>query len=260
GSTIRDRVVGAEEGTVQTAGAGNVAAQPVPLASVKAINPKEKWTGAVVVGGFLARGNTNSESLNITLDATRRREDDRISFAGGYFFQRQESSDGQKETSIDNWFAQGKYDYFFTEKFYGYGLFRVERDRIADLDLRLAPSVGVGYQWIESERQNFSTEAGIGWVYEEYDPGGTDEHIAGRLAYHYDQTINDKVKFFHNFEYLPSLEDFGDYNLRADVGIRADLTARMFTEFKIEWLYDSTPAPGNSENDLRYILGVGWAF
>jgi len=34
----------------------------------------------------------------------------------------------------------------------------------------------------------------------------------------------------------------------------------MFTEFKLQWNYDSTPAPGASRSDLRYILGVGWKF
>jgi hypothetical protein len=38
------------------------------------------------------------------------------------------------------------------------------------------------------------------------------------------------------------------------------MTARMFTQFKIEWKYDAEPAPGAEKNDLRYILGVGWQF
>ena len=43
-------------------------------------------------------------------------------------------------------------------------------------------------------------------------------------------------------------------------GIRADLTESFFTEFKVEWKYDPTPADDASRSDLRYILGVGWNF
>jgi hypothetical protein len=34
----------------------------------------------------------------------------------------------------------------------------------------------------------------------------------------------------------------------------------MFGEAKVEWKYDSTPAPGAEKNDLRWVLGVGWTF
>ena len=264
GTTLRDQVTGPgqDPGTVQTAGQGAVAAQPVALDRVEAINPpREKWTGSVTAGGLVTRGNSNTESLSLSAAATRRGADDRISLSGGYFFSRQEDPDtGDKETTVDNWFAAGKYDYFLSKKLYLYGLMRIERDRIADLDLRLAPSVGLGYQWVEGPVWNFNTEAGIGWVYEDYETGDSDEHVAARLAYHYDRKINDKVSFIHNAEYLPSLEDLDDFNVIADAGVRAALTETMFTDFKIEYRYDATPAPGADKNDVRYILGVGWAF
>jgi hypothetical protein len=34
----------------------------------------------------------------------------------------------------------------------------------------------------------------------------------------------------------------------------------MFSEFKIELKRDSTPAEGAQENDLKYVLGIGWSF
>ena len=52
----------------------------------------------------------------------------------------------------------------------------------------------------------------------------------------------------------------GDFNLNADLGLRAQLTEKMFGEFKVEWRHDASPAPGADENDLRYTIGVGWKF
>jgi len=49
-------------------------------------------------------------------------------------------------------------------------------------------------------------------------------------------------------------------NPNTDAGVRVTLTKNMFTEFKVEWKHDNEPAPGAAENDLRYLLGVGWAF
>jgi putative salt-induced outer membrane protein YdiY len=258
GTVVRTRV-----GPSESAGAVNAGGETdVTLASIKSVSSKgPRWTGAVVVGGLLTRGNSNTESLNVAVEASRRGRDDRISANAGYTYSRQADPNGPgKTTTADNWFAAGKYDYYFTEKFYGFAALRVEHDTIAQLDVRVTPSVGVGYQWVESPDFNFATEAGLAWVYEDYATGGTDDHVAARLAYHVDKNYNDKVSLRHNLEYLPSLEDLSDFNLNADGGIRTTLTKTMFAELKVEWRYDATPAPDAHKNDLRYLLGVGWTF
>lgn len=154
----------------------------------------------------------------------------------------------------------GKYDKFWTQKFYSYATARLEHDRIALLYYRVTPGVGVGYQWYESPGFNFNTEAGVSYVHEEFDNDGSNDFIALRLAYHIDKKLNEKVGLFHNLEYLPAFEDPGDYLLNTDAGIRADVTKNFFSEFKVEWKRDSTPAPGALQNDTRFVLGVGWSF
>ena len=258
GAVVNDRFApGAAPGTVTASGG-----REVPLADVKLISPKlGKWAGSVTAGGLLTRGNSQTTSLNMSAEASRRGADDRLSGAGGYTFARQrDPSTGDNSTSADAWFASVKYDRFFDEKFYGYALARADHDRIADLYLRLSPGIGAGYQWVEGPDFNFLTEAGVSWLHENYDPGDTDDHVAARLAYHFDTKFNERVGFLHNLEYLPSLEDAADFNVNADAAVRASLTKTMFTEFKFEWRYDATPAPDAHKNDLRYMLGVGWTF
>lgn len=262
GTVLNQKANAAEAGKIATEG-GAVAKNTLAFADIKAINPPpQKWDGSVVVGGTANRGNTDNESLDIRIAAAERREIDRITLGAGYSFSREKSSaTGLKTTSADNWFAEGKYDYFFNPKWYAFGKGRVERDRIANIDYRIQPSVGIGYQWVETPDFNFNTEAGLAYNVEQYaNSMGSDNFFAARFAYHLDKKINDKVKLFHNLEYLPSLENFSDFNLNTDAGIRASLTAKMFTEFKVEWKYDSEPAPGSDKHDLRFVLGVGWQF
>ena len=249
-------------GAAATTQSVSIENKDVAISDVKQLQTGLKqWTGSVVAGALLTRGNSDSDNFNLSFNAIRRTEDDRFTLGAGYYFGRQEDpTTGDDSTSVDNWFAQGKYDYFVSEKLYYYGNIRVERDRIAGLDLRVIPGVGLGYQWVEGPAFNFSTEAGLSYVFEKYDEGGSDDHLAARLAYHVDKAVNDKVGVFHNLEYLPSLERLDDYNIIADAGVRADLTEKMFGEAKVEWRYDSTPAPGAENNDLRFILGVGWMF
>jgi putative salt-induced outer membrane protein YdiY len=261
GTQLKQRIAASDAGQVSLTG-GDVAAQNVPLASVKAINPSVgTWTGSAVVGGTLARGNTNSESLNASLHLVRRGENDRITMDAGYLWGREKVPGfrGKHETEND-WFVAPKYDYFFTPKFYGYANARVERDLIAQLSLLFTPGVGVGYQWFERPDFHFNTEAGASWLYRDFRNDGTTDSAAVRLAYHVDKKLNEKVSLFHDFEYYPGLDRIDNYFFDTDAGVRADLTAKMFAELKAEYRYNSVPAPGKEHSDTRFLLGVGWNF
>ncbi|MBC8107500.1 MAG: DUF481 domain-containing protein [Anaerolineae bacterium] len=256
---ITDKITAGDATKVETAGGKSIA-----LSDVKVINPPTKeWSGSILGTAALARGNTDTFDVGIRAEAVLRRDseykDDRFTLGAAYNFGTTGKGDTTTTTN-DNWMALGKYDKFWTDKLYGYVTTKVEHDRIALLNYRLSPGIGIGYQWIESPAMNFNTEAGVSYVYEEYDPGDSNDFVALRLAYHFDKKLADNVKFFHNLEWLPAFEDPSDYILTTDVGLRVDITKSFFTEGRIEWKRDSEPAPGSLKNDLRYIIGVGWAF
>ena len=168
---------------------------------------------------------------------------------------------GEKSTTINYAMALAKYDHFFTKKFYGYLNFKAEHDEVAELEVRLAPGVGVGYQWYEGPRFNLLTETGVSWVYENFKHAPSHEFVAARLAYAVDWTPIDPLYLYHKLEYLPAFEDpGGDYLLNADAGVRLSVWKALFAEFRYELRYDSRPAPGRDTTDQRFILGAGWSF
>ena len=258
GTSINQKISASADGKVAVD-----AGKTLTLADIAKINPdKPKWSGVVSAGATFVRGNTKSDTASVGVEAMHRTENDRISLAAGYFTAKQrDTSTHNNSTIADNWFLKGQYDYFFSKKFYGYGNLRYEKDRIAYLDMRITPGVGVGYQWIERADLNISTEAGANWVYEKYtDPDDTRTYMAGRLAYHVDKSFNAKVKAFHNLEYIPSFEDVGTFLVNSDIGLRAAMTARLSFEAKAQLAYNSQPSGDRDKKDLRYILGVGWTF
>jgi putative salt-induced outer membrane protein YdiY len=262
GTVLAQPVAAGEPGRIATAGAGPVQGKDIPLTSIKTVNPPPvKWTGSVTAGVMLTRGNTYTDSANAGFDAVRRAEEDRLTLKAAYNYSREKPSGEEARVSQENWMAGVKYDYFVSEKWFLYGNGRVERDHIANLDLRLTPGAGVGYQWIESAKTNFNTEGGLTWVYERYtDPDSTRDYLAARLAYHLDHQLSENVKFIHNVEVLPSLEEFGEFLLTADAGLRANLTKSFFSEAKVVYQYNSQPAEGKDKSDIRYIMSLGWGF
>ena len=260
GATVRGTIAKAPDGQILVMPEG-APPRVVPFADLSKFNPPVKWTGSLTVGGLIARGNTNTETLNIAAHAERRSLSDRIILDSGYIYARQHNP-GSKGMQViaNNVFASGEYDYFFTRKFYGYGSVLAAHDTIAGIDLRLAPGVGVGYQWIDTPALNINTEAGAGWLYRKYANDGEQSSANARAAYHIKVKFNERVTGFHDFEYLPGLDRIDNYFFNTDAGIRSSITDHMFTEFKTYYQYDSKPAPGKGPSDLRFILGVGWNF
>ncbi len=241
--------------------------QTYTYGQIKAVNPPaQEWKGAILGNFSLARGNTNKFVIGAEAATSLRRNDavydDRTTLSGAYNFGESGggSSGDDKVTDTDNWNIFAKHDRFWTDQLYGYVVGKLEHDRIADLYYRVSPGVGVGYQWIETPTTKLSGEAGVTYIHEEFDPSGTNDEIALRLAYNYTHQINDRVSFFHTLEFLPAFSDPSDYILNTDVGLRAKLTDNFFSQFKLLYKRDSTPAEGAGKNDLLYTIGVGWEF
>jgi hypothetical protein len=249
--------------SVQTAPAPGAPPQPVAIADISAINPTPPaWTGSFSLNGLLTTGNSETEQLGFRGFLSKRWPHDRLTFGAEYYYGRQEDpSTGEKSTTIDYAMALAKYDHFFTKKFYGYLGTKAERDKVAELELRLAPGAGVGYQWFERPTFNLSTEAGLVWVYENYKRTGSSEFFGPRLAYSVDWVPIQPLTLYHKLEYIPSFEDLGgDYLLNIDAGARLAVWKGFFAELRYEFRYDSTPASGRHRTDQRYILGAGWSF
>jgi putative salt-induced outer membrane protein YdiY len=266
--------------------ADGAVARTISIDDVAAINPekvKVGWKSSIVGSAIATRGNTHSDAASLSAETIRRGEDDRITLSGGYNYANQrDNATREKTTTAKNVFAKGQYDYFFSEKMYGYGNAKYEKNRIANISRRMTYGVGLGYQWIEEPRVSIFTEAGLTYVDEKFPapeleppyptgdgswllavltaPPKNREYMAARLAYRVNWTINDHVKFFHNFEYLPSLEDAAIFLINTDAGLRAELTARIFTEAKVMMAYNSKPSGDSDKKDMQYSLGIGVNF
>jgi putative salt-induced outer membrane protein YdiY len=192
----------------------------------------------------------------------KRTEKDRLLLSGYYVNGKQKDPvSGENVTTEDNWWIKGKYDYFISKKFFVYGDGRYERDAIAKLDRRVIIGGGAGYQWIESDNTNFSTEAGLASLYEKY-TNNTDSksHLSAQLGYHFDKKLHPQIKFLNDATFYPSLEKLSDFFLTTTAELRLSVTERIFTNFKVIYNYNTTPASGTGKMDTKYLLGMGLKF
>jgi len=270
GTVITSKILGLDGAQIMLEKTQLLAGDKYPLSEVDAINPSPvvapRWTGSMTAGFTSTHGNTYSESGSISFDAMRWEENkNRTSVFARYLASRtKDSVSGDKKTTEESFTFGGKYDYFFSPKMYGFLDGNFKKDHISDLDRRIIAGVGVGYQWIKSEKMNFSSDFGASILceqYTRYDQTTRSDELSARFGYHFDRVICKGVNFVHNLNYYPSATGrISDYFLSTDAEVRMALTESMFGSFKAILDYDSTPAPGIGKTDTKYILGVGWSF
>jgi hypothetical protein len=262
GTVIHQAVASAEPGHVKTASGGPLAQQPVEVATIEKINPPPvAWTGSIAANALYSQANTTNLQFGGTADANRRSETDRINFSAGYQYSEQKL-DHISTTSVNNWFAQGEYDYFFEPKLFVYGNARAEQDQVNFLNMRLLPSVGAGYQWIERSDFNVSFRGGPAWLYEDYSTAPDPRSSIGlNLSYHLDKSFDgDRIKVFNDIALFPSLENLDDFVAIADGGVRFEFTKTLFSELSVNVNYDYSPAPGAEQATTQYLFGLGFTF
>jgi putative salt-induced outer membrane protein YdiY len=260
------KVVGSEAGRFAVRGTEDLKPQQYAVADIVSINPPPKpipkWTGDVSVGITSTHGNTKTDMISANANATKRTEQDRTMVSADYAKGEQEDPDTGETVTIEDWWrAKGKYDYFFSKKAYGYLDIRYEKDAVAQLDRRMIVGVGGGYQWIESEDMNFSTEFGLASLYEKFkNQTDSNSELSFQVGYNFDKKLRQNIKFTHDLTYYPAIDKFSDYYLTTTAGIRADFTERLFMTLKAIFNYDATPATGRGSTDTKYFLGLGYRF
>ncbi len=224
--------------------------------SVTSINPEPvKWKGNVTVGAGLQSGNTERTSASIGAKAVRRSEKDRFSLRFLYNY----AEDGD-ELTTRNTFGAGKYDYFITKKWYGYVGIDLLNDKFKDLNLRTVVGPGAGYQIWEDPIKSLQVEAGLSYFSEDLIDGEDDQWLTARFAGDFRYNVKDLFTFTDYLVLYPSLDSFGEYQLRNEASVISSLGSNWSLRLSNILERDSDPPAGVEKDDWQWILGLQYGF
>ena len=211
------------------------------------------WTGSFAAG--LNGKSGNSQNLDINMAANLARESDFSSttLLATYFY----SSNGIAKVT-DRFFGQARQERKLANP--RWSLFfqaAYEWDRFKAFDYRIALHSGLAFEVYKLEDRFLKLRLGAGASRE---VGGTpDEWLPElQLGADWERQVTDTFKLYATSDYYPNLEDFSDFRLNTNAGLEfvvdaeRNINFRMFTFNR----YDSTPAPGNIENDIDYGMAL----
>ena len=213
------------------------------------------YNGTLSATGAYASGNEEREDWDIEGSVQWREGDFRHHSGINYESHRLDNIPAKEEYRLDY-----GVDWFFREQwFWNNGLVWGANDNRA-IDQYYAVGSAIGRQFWDTEKTALSAETGLLWINEEYQDGTDDGRLTWSWAADYRRMITPSLELFYSHSLRASISDLDDSEIRADLGLKAPLIRDIFTELKLEWIYDNQPVEGTEPSDSQLTIGVSYSW
>lgn len=214
------------------------------------------WRGVVSLAVAAQRGNTDTDELDYSLESIWRSKQDRYTLR--YNGERDKTND---ETTVEKWFAQGKYDYFFNGPNYGGIQGSAEHDKFTDLDLRWLIGPYLGRQFYEDPAFTLSAELGASYVDEDFIEAEDQDYVAANWAVNASSDyLGGDSRLYLDHRGIVSMDDASDYILNTILGLAFPLLWDFEAAAEIQLDYDNGAVEGVEELDQTYRFRVGYTW
>ena len=152
-----------------------------------------------------------------------------------------------------------KYDYFLTDKIF-LGLDELfEQDSFQDLTLRSSTSVGLGYQFFDTQEHELAIIGGLGFIHQDFKTRPTIQSPAYLWSINWGYwIISDGVRMFLDHR---GFKDFGNEStalrVNSSQGIRVKLNQHLYLNFAYDIRFNSQPLFQTKKLDESFIFGIG---
>jgi len=221
------------------------------------------WSAKVTLGGQFRGGNSTNIDLSSTGNIMRRTPFTRMIVNYNLAFGK---ANGVLNSSNVN--AQGKYDVFLTYKFFITPfLLQYYRDPFQNIDHRILPGAGIGYEFFNRDDFKWNATTGGGYRYEKFSsvlPGTPTDNSTGafilgsKLAWDIAKDI--ETSLFYNFQ--QGIPDGSERSHHINFTVSFELT-KIF-DFDLTFIWDHVANPRiNSmgvtpkSSDFQLIFGLG---
>lgn len=240
-----------------------------PLGAEEESGEKEnekKYYSSTSFSLVLTRGNNRALSFSFDTEQNLRLAKNVLSFKGSIIHS---SSDNQKKSEI--YYSHFKYDRKISSRAYLLGLVRVERNKLAGYNFRLALSIGAGYVWIQGKKIEVFSEGAFGWSNENSSekiiPSGTNDVsitertfstsflssiFTGKVVY----TISSAAQFVHQETLFLNWKDMSDYRLNSYSSISASISRNFALKTSLQIIYEHKPVLGHKNTDFFFLSSI----
>ncbi len=218
------------------------------------------WSGYFDTGLATSRGNAKTTTFNMGFNAARATTRDKISFNFTSLYNTN-STTGTRVTTANLIRGGLRYDINIRPNWFGFGSSDFEFDEFQKLDLRFAPSGGMGYKVFKTKAGSFMDVYGGAGANKEFFSTGlrrtsAEALMGNELVY----KVSEALELQQKFSFFSNLSDTGSYRMNFDAGAAAKLNRWLSWQVHMSDRFLSNPVPGAVKNDVLLTTGVRFTF
>lgn len=209
------------------------------------------WTGSVAVGLNAAYG--NSDNRELSLAGRFRYNQGQWSHTFGFGLEQNRSGGVRNQDQV---FALYDANYYFDQNTYGFGLGRIENDRLSKIQDGVL-GVGLGYRFVNTPDAAWRVQAGPALRTNRTAGVRNNElaAIAGSRAF---VRLSDGIFLTNDTDLIHSRD--ARTRIINDLGVTVSMTDALATRVSLRTDWTDNPAPGNKRYDHRVGVSLVYSF
>ncbi|MEZ5293867.1 MAG: DUF481 domain-containing protein [Vicinamibacterales bacterium] len=219
--------------------------------------PPPGWAGSIGGGLAVTSGNADTSTTNVGYDVLRDYGTDFVFKSTGLVLKG--SSGG--ESNVDRSQADVRADYRLSPRLSAFGLGTFARDRFKDIDYLIAPTTGLSYKVLVTDRAEWTTDGSVGLVFEKNQGFDVDTSGAVLAGEKFAFKLGEKSKLTHAASGLWKMQDFEDAFYTFSAGLLTSVAGNfdLKTEF-LSTFKNKLTDPTLQKADQSVVLSVVYKF
>ncbi len=181
------------------------------------------------------------------------------------------------ELTTDRQDASFRWRHEISERIFGQALTSYTSDRVTKIDLNVEQNAGLGYKFLQGERQKATMGAGVTMQYREAEGIEKGLSYLGELFQDYTYKINGRLTFLQDLNALYSPDgrtrsitsttaatildtQAENYKLRLNGTLQGKLSEHISLNLRYEYEYDNAILEKESRTDTRVTSSLGYSF
>jgi putative salt-induced outer membrane protein YdiY len=228
---------------------GALAQQP---AAPSAVDPGT-WIGTAGAGLALTSGNSDTLNFNLAFDATRDPKTRNVMKFAGLYLRGEQSGD-----LVANRLSLSLRDqYALNARAYTFGQVEYLRDTFKLIDYLVAPTAGVGYKVIDTATTKFSTDAGLGVVWEKNPEVDVRTSMALTAGEKLEHQLTATTTLKHATTGLWKANDFADGLYTFSVGLGTKISDQLQLSVDVlDTFKNRPPTAATKKNDVAVVTAI----
>ena len=219
--------------------------------------PPPVWTGSIGAGVAVTSGNSDTSNINLSFKAVRDPKTKVIFSTEGLYIR----GTGNGELTADNALFGAKVQRKLSDRAYFFTQVQYLRDSFKAIDYFVAPTFGVGYKIVDTEKTKFSADASLGPSWEKNPGQDVRANVAVAVGEKLSYAVSKTATITHGFAATFVADDWADSLFAFNVGVAAGVTTRTQIKFEvIDTFKNKPPAVDIKKNDVSTLVSVIYKF